>query len=394
MATQIERLALRPAHAAGARLRKRPDDGGWVLECNACYVQLSPAALALWQLCDGERTWAQVAARYQEVFGVDGTASVLALATMLEERGFFAAAEARETTSVSRGRGAKATELYVSWSPEVVVEKLYAVTRWAFRPLGVTALAALALAGAVRFCMTPHAVNLHGGYEQLALALAIVSSVALHEAGHALTLRHFGGAVRRAGIGWYWFAPVAFVDTSDVHMLARGNRIAVSLAGPFASVFVAGCASLVAAFTPAPSVAAVAWSLAAFTYVATLWNFNPLLQLDGYYVLADLLQRPNLRRDAAEAVCGRRRDSVAFAYALGALAYGATVVCVTIPSAARMTIVAWLPATVGEPIRAAVPIAVAFIAFLAVAHSYRSIFMEAVRSRSVARRTCRTARDA
>jgi Zn-dependent protease len=223
-------------------------------------------------------------------------------------------------------------------------------------------------------------VKAHGLGEQAALVLAILVSVAIHEAGHALTLRHFGATVRRAGFGWYWFAPVAFVDTSDAYALPRAKRIAVSLAGPFASLIVAGCAGLFAAFVHVRSAESIAWSLAAFTYIATLWNFNPLLELDGYYVLTDLLQRPNLRRDGFMALSGRRRDSVAFAYALGALAYGATVVFVAIPSLARMTIVALLPATAAQQACMWIPIVAAVLAFLAVAHSHRSIVPETIRS--------------
>ena len=90
VATQIERLAARPLPAAEVRLEQRPDDGVWLLERNGRYVQLSPAARAIWLLCDGERTWAQIAARYFEEFGVDGTVAIGAFAKMLEERGFFA----------------------------------------------------------------------------------------------------------------------------------------------------------------------------------------------------------------------------------------------------------------------------------------------------------------
>lgn len=382
MATQIERVSARPVHAAGVHLRQRVSDGVWLLERNGRYLQLSPAARAIWQLCDGQRTWAQIAARYRAEFGVDGTAAIDAFAKVLEERGFFAEFEVCEARS-SRKPTATATEAYVACSPEAFLEALYGVSRWTFHPLAAATFTALALAGAVTFVAAPRTTHVHGWIEQGALVLAVLASIAIHEAGHALMLRHFGGTVRRAGFGWYWFAPVAFVDTSDAYTLAREKRIAVSLAGPFASLVVAGVASLFGVFGHANGAGDVAWSLAAFTYVATLWNFNPLLELDGYYVLADLLKRPNLRRDAWGAVCARRHDSVALLYAGLALAYAAIVLSVTIPSVARMTIVAWLPSTVGEPLRSAIPIVAAVIAFLAVAHSHRSVLMQTIRHASV-----------
>ena len=94
--------------------------------------------------------------------------------------------EAREKTRIAPKPAGTATEAYASWSLEAIVETLYAITRWAFRPLALATFAALTLIGAVAFVVTPHAANAHvrGLAEQAAFWLAILVSIALHEAGH------------------------------------------------------------------------------------------------------------------------------------------------------------------------------------------------------------------
>jgi putative peptide zinc metalloprotease protein len=119
-----------------------------------------------------------------------------------------------------------------------------------------------------------------------------------HEAGHAFTTKAFGREVLRAGVGWYWFGPVAFVDTSDMWLAGRWPRVAVSLAGPYANVVLAGAAALAAAIVSSDLAAAVLWQFALVSYAALLLDLNPLLEFDGYYVLMDLLERPNLRQRA------------------------------------------------------------------------------------------------
>jgi putative peptide zinc metalloprotease protein len=97
------------------------------------------------------------------------------------------------------------------------------------------------------------------------------------------------------GVGWYWFGPVAYVDTSDMWLEGRWPRIAVSLAGPYANLVLGGLAALVAWFVPSAVLSAALWEFALLSYLAVLLNFNPLMEFDGYYILSDLLERPNLR---------------------------------------------------------------------------------------------------
>src|SRR5207248_6507662 len=84
----------------------------------------------------------------------------------------------------------------------------------------------------------------------LFLIPANLAAILIHEAGHAFTVKAFGREVPRGGIGWYWFGPIAFVDTSDMWLADRWPRIAVSLAGGYANLVLPPLAPLAACLVP------------------------------------------------------------------------------------------------------------------------------------------------
>jgi putative peptide zinc metalloprotease protein len=75
----------------------------------------------------------------------------------------------------------------------------------------------------------------------------------------------------------------------------RWPRIAVSLAGPYTNLVIGSLASIAAWFVPNAVLSAVLWEFALLSYLGVLLNLNPLMEFDGYYVLSDLLEKPNLR---------------------------------------------------------------------------------------------------
>jgi putative peptide zinc metalloprotease protein len=134
-----------------------------------------------------------------------------------------------------------------------------------------------------------------GGWLLLFWIPATLVALLVHEAGHAFTTKHFGREVPRVGIGWYWFEPVAYVDTSDMWLEGGWPRIAVSLAGPYTNLVIGSLASIAAWFVPNVVLSAVLWEFALLSYLGVLLNLNPLMEFDGYFVLSDHLEKPNLR---------------------------------------------------------------------------------------------------
>jgi putative peptide zinc metalloprotease protein len=106
--------------------------------------------------------------------------------------------------------------------------------------------------------------------------------------------------VRGAGFLLYFGIPGFYVDTTDIWMAPRPQRVTVSLAGVYANAVLAGIGMLVVALAP-PSVASdLALLFVAILNVLICANLVPVLEKDGYYALSDCLEMPRLRRRAYE----------------------------------------------------------------------------------------------
>lgn len=134
----------------------------------------------------------------------------------------------------------------------------------------------------------------------LYVGLVIVKT--LHEFGHAYFCRRFGGEVHVMGILLMIFTPVPYVDaTSAWGFRERWKRVLVGAAGMIVELFVAGIAALVWARTGQGTIHSLAYNIMMVASVSTLvFNLNPLLRFDGYYILSDLLGIPNLGQRALQ----------------------------------------------------------------------------------------------
>ncbi|MCS7467588.1 hypothetical protein NZK35_13120 [Stieleria sp. ICT_E10.1] len=118
----------------------------------------------------------------------------------------------------------------------------------------------------------------------------------IHEAGHALACRRFGGHVRESGIVLILFAPMPYVDvTSGWRIDGKWQRVLISAAGMYAEIFCAAIAALVWTSSFDPLVRQHAMNVIVTASVMTLLvNANPLMRFDGYYMMTDALELPNL----------------------------------------------------------------------------------------------------
>jgi putative peptide zinc metalloprotease protein len=132
------------------------------------------------------------------------------------------------------------------------------------------------------------------------LAVANLFSVLVHEMGHALTVKHYGREVRRGGFLIYFGTPGFFVDTTDIWMEGKRARLAVTWAGPFSGLILAGLASVILIAWPGFPLNPLLFQFAFLTYITVFLNLNPLLELDGYYLLMDAIEIPSLRRKSLE----------------------------------------------------------------------------------------------
>ena len=119
---------------------------------------------------------------------------------------------------------------------------------------------------------------------------------AVHELGHAYAVRHWGGEVHEIGIMFLVFMPVPYVDASASSAFrSKWKRAGVAAAGILVELFLAGGAAILWAQMEPGLLRAAVMNVMLLAGVSTLFfNGNPLLRFDGYYVLADLVEIPNL----------------------------------------------------------------------------------------------------
>lgn len=177
--------------------------------------------------------------------------------------------------------------------------------KWLFKPWA--ALLWLAVVGwATKACIENGAElaaasqNVLSASNLALLYAGIVIVKALHEFGHAAACRHYGGQVHTMGVMLLFFSPLPYVDvTSSWAFRERRKRIAVASAGVVAELFVAGLAAIFWASAGPGLWRDLAFNMMLAAGVTTiLFNANPLLRYDGYYVLTDLADLPNLYQRA------------------------------------------------------------------------------------------------
>lgn len=132
--------------------------------------------------------------------------------------------------------------------------------------------------------------------------LVMLVCTSLHEIAHGATLKHFGGEVHDSGLLFMFFTPCMYCNVSDAWLIPdKWKRLAVTAAGGVCDL----CVWALAVFVWRVTVVGTLVNQIAFMSLTicggrSLLNFNPLLRLDGYYLLSDWLSIPNLRPRAKD----------------------------------------------------------------------------------------------
>ena len=286
------------------------------------YYRFASAEFQMFQLLDGERTLDDVQQAFAREFTLRDvpTGDILPLilrwqkSGLLQESGAMAATRilaAQQRSQGNRWLGQLSSVLYMkihAFDPDPLLNRIYPWVRWLFQPVGiflsVCAMCSAALLVAARFeefTSQPELRDLHAFFNLqnifwLWLAVGIVK--VLHEFGHGLTCKHFGGECHAMGLLLMCFTPCMYCDVSDSWMLPnKWHRIAIAAAGIYVELLVASLATFVWWFTVPGVLHSVAFSAMVFGSVQTIFiNANPLMRFDGYYVMSDYLEVPNLRQ--------------------------------------------------------------------------------------------------
>ncbi|MCP4621981.1 MAG: hypothetical protein GY850_00410 [bacterium] len=189
--------------------------------------------------------------------------------------------------------------------PDWVLKKLMPLFRLIISPFGIVVwLAAVAGAGKLVIDnfdrVTDQVQGILAPDNLFLLYAGLVIIKSLHEFGHAAVCRRYGGEVHTMGVMLLVFTPLPYMDaTSSWSFRSRWQRMLVGAAGMISEIFVAALATFLWINTGPGTLHSLAYNMMLIASVSTiLFNANPLLRFDGYYILSDLLDIPNLHSRA------------------------------------------------------------------------------------------------
>ncbi len=311
-----------PRRIQGYALKKLTDarnETYWILKNlrTDAYLRLTAEQVFLWDEMDGQSSVQDIAVAYMLQYGKLAITGLIMLLDQLQQKGFIeplvdiygavnqSVAQQRANVWWRRAmRGFLNTEFAIGGIDGLITRSYAVAGRWLFVPVIQWVMLAVIAAGGVIFVsmllgLIDRDVAVIGGAGAIigVITLYFLQFITLmiHEWSHAIATKHYGREVRRGGFLLYMGMPAAFVDTTDIWMEPRRPRIVVSWAGPHSGFFLGGLASLLMLATPGAFVQGVLYQFAFLTYLTSFMNLNPLLKLDGYYILMDWLEIPRLR---------------------------------------------------------------------------------------------------
>jgi len=305
----------------GITFKEHFDDGETVIRVyvpgvGAMY-KFSPEQWALVQLFDGKRTCEEVAELYSHQAGISYSADTLReFADALEAAEFWhktaqeknillmqkSTEERRKLLKTKSKYGDLSEILFPAVNPDRFLTWLHGYTSFIYTPwFTVVTLVAFAFTAGITMAHwseigrdTLEFYNFsHKTWGDVAqLYLVAVWALFLHELGHGHACKHYGGRVPAMGFGLMYLAPIFYTDTTEGEVQAtRYQRLVISVAGVWAELLLCAIVTPVWWATPPNTpVHDIAYFLMLITGIAAaVMNWNPLIKLDGYHMLCEIL---------------------------------------------------------------------------------------------------------
>ncbi len=272
------------------------------------YYDVDAPTKAIWDLADGNRTVGEIAEEAMKADDKLTAKDVRNVLVSLAEEGTLETTE--QKTQRKRVEAVSALQLDVRLIDDSskTLSGLFRLTRRLIRREELPAAIAFSVVGLLLSLGTflhiysdPSVLYIGGSaiigflFYQMLMLLPVY---AVHELAHAAVCDYYGGKPKDIGTGLYYLAPFFYCDTTDSWRLSRRARIMICAAGPL-STLVISSALVVWSFFVAPGFAQDVLRISAFFgYYGTLVNLSPVIETDGYYMLADIVDIPNLRDEA------------------------------------------------------------------------------------------------
>lgn len=270
---------------------------------------LNPSQTFFIRNMDGKKSFHDLYMAHIDALGLTSPSMLATLYERLENLGMLVAPEEEANSN----RWQRLVHKIVSFNLSIpnadgLVTAIHRRTRALCSPLGLGALLAIGASGFIPLWrhhaqFTAVVVGLEEAFLNAPLLLAplyflILAHISLHELGHGVACKHYGGAVPRLGIMFYLASFIFYCDTTAAwNFQHKRQRILVSLGGAIVSFAVLGAglwgAGYFAGTDTPPEYILVAFCL--FTLFSLAMNFNPFIKMDAYYMLLDYTGIPNLR---------------------------------------------------------------------------------------------------
>ncbi|PXW27215.1 HlyD family efflux transporter periplasmic adaptor subunit [Paraburkholderia caballeronis] len=236
-----------------------------------------------------------------------------ALVRMLRQQSLLVAATAADTARLEHHKAAQRTSRAMwllkhylmirvpLWHPMPFLRAAARHVAFAYRPASWLIVAAVAMTGLVlvsrRWDEFVHTFHGYADWRGLiGVGIALGFAKVLHEFGHAFTAQRHGCRVPTMGVALLVMLPVLYTDTTEAwKVAARKDRLWIGAAGMLSEIALAAFATLAWSLLPDGPLRGGAFLLATTTWIATLAiNASPFMRFDGYFLLSDWLDMPNL----------------------------------------------------------------------------------------------------
>jgi putative peptide zinc metalloprotease protein len=288
------------------------------------YNRYGSTEFELLQLCDGQRTYTEIAEEMTKrhpdspLAETDAQEFIESIEPAMWERslGEKNLAVLERIRDERKGRVDQSSVLYISfkaWDPNKTLAALDPYLSWMYTrgfvyfSLVIFAVSCYLLAGDwTRVQQDTGALYNFAdksAYDIWMFWILLLVLGGIHEFGHGLTCKHFGGDVHQMGFLLIYFTPAFYTDTTDILLFTKGSeRQWVIFAGIWIEMVLCGLCALVWHFSPAGSVTNdIAYKMMLLSGIqGAVLNLNPLIKADGYYALSQFLDIDNLREDSFE----------------------------------------------------------------------------------------------
>jgi putative peptide zinc metalloprotease protein len=295
--------------------------GSWVIKDPVAlkYHRLQPEQYKVLRLLDGHRNLEQIRDGLQSAFPTLSFAMVdlqHLITDLHNKRLVYSNRPGRGPALVKERRKAKKKKftslfkniLYLrlpGWDPEPTLRWMYPLTRWMFHPWAIiftllfvsSAYVLLAVKFDQFYSQLPEFQQFFGWPNLIYLWFSLGLAKIIHEFGHGLSCKHFGGECHEMGVMLLVFSPCLYCDASDSWMLKnKWQRFAIGGAGMYIEAIISALSIYGWWYTQPGLLNHLCLNVFFVTAVSTvIFNANPLMRFDGYYMMSDFLEIPNLR---------------------------------------------------------------------------------------------------